>query len=75
MTATTSRLRALAALTVAGGLVLSGCASTPGTEPAGDSGSGATGAFPLTYEHMYGETVSESAPERVATWGWGATDA
>ena len=24
---------------------------------------------------MYGETVIESAPERVATWGWGATDA
>jgi iron complex transport system substrate-binding protein len=24
---------------------------------------------------MYGETTIESAPERIATWGWGATDA
>ncbi|HEX5857335.1 MAG TPA: ABC transporter substrate-binding protein [Microbacterium sp.] len=76
MTASPSRLRALAALTVAGGLVLSGCASNPGAEPAAaDSDSGSTGAFPVTFEHMYGETVIESTPERVATWGWGATDA
>ena len=45
------------------------------TEPADASDSGATGAFPVTFEHMYGETTIESAPERVATWGWGATDA
>ena len=28
-----------------------------------------------TFEHMYGETTIEQAPERIATWGWGATDA
>lgn len=67
---------ALGALAVAGALVLTGCAGTTADDtadspaPAGDSS-----AFPVTFEHLYGETTIESAPERVATWGWGATDA
>jgi iron complex transport system substrate-binding protein len=73
----TSRLGALAALAVAGGLVLSGCAGTPA--PASSDAAGAatasSDAFPVTFEHIYGETTIEEAPERVATWGWGATDA
>lgn len=75
MSAHTSRLSALAALTVAGGLVLSGCAGTtsPQTSPSADAET--ADAFPVTFEHMYGETTIEAAPERVATWGWGATDA
>lgn len=30
--------------------------------------------FPVTIEHAYGETVIESQPERVVTWGWVAHD-
>ncbi|WP_169582639.1 MULTISPECIES: ABC transporter substrate-binding protein [Microbacterium] len=76
MSALTSRLTALAALTVAGGLVLSGCAGTgePATSSIQDA-AGSSESFPVTFEHIYGETVIEEAPERVATWGWGATDA
>ncbi|MGA7148695.1 MAG: ABC transporter substrate-binding protein [Microbacterium sp.] len=76
MSAFSSRLSALAALTVAGGLVLSGCAGTAASDASGDGDTAAaTGAFPVTFEHMYGETTIEQAPERIATWGWGATDA
>lgn len=38
-------------------------------------GSGYAQAFPVTIEHVYGETVIEAQPERVATWAWGNTDA
>lgn len=77
MSALTSRLSALAALTVAGGLVLSGCAGTaePDTSDTSGAAAGPSASFPVTFEHIYGETVIEDAPERVATWGWGATDA
>ncbi len=30
---------------------------------------------PVTVEHAFGETTLEERPERVATWGWGSTDA
>ena len=36
---------------------------------------GATDAFPVTIPHVYGETVIESAPTRVVTWGWSTQDA
>jgi iron complex transport system substrate-binding protein len=77
MSALTSRLSALAALTVAGGLVLSGCAGTgaPASSGDDDATTGSSEGFPVTFEHMYGETTIDEAPERVATWGWGATDA
>jgi iron complex transport system substrate-binding protein len=70
------RLSALAAVGAAGALVLAGCASpTPeSSTPSGDAAA-ASDAFPVTFDHLYGETTIESAPERVATWGWGATDA
>ncbi len=32
-------------------------------------------AFPVTIEHVYGETVIPAQPERVVTWGWAAHDA
>lgn len=77
MSALTPRLGALVAFTVAGGLVLAGCAGTAEPETSGSTGEapGSAEAFPVTFEHMYGETTIEEAPERIATWGWGATDA
>ncbi|MFH8252470.1 ABC transporter substrate-binding protein [Microbacterium sp. B2969] len=74
-----SRLRSLAAaaaLTAVGALALSGCAGSAATEATASSApAGDASAFPVTFEHLYGETTIESAPERIATWGWGATDA
>ncbi len=29
----------------------------------------------MTIEHAFGETMIPEAPERVATWGWGSTEA
>ncbi|MEX5299751.1 iron-siderophore ABC transporter substrate-binding protein [Kocuria sp. CPCC 205292] len=67
------RVLAPAALLAAGALVLTGCSTGPaGGESAGGSASaeGATGEFPRTVEHEYGETTIEEAPERVATVSW-----
>ncbi|TDN93083.1 ABC transporter substrate-binding protein [Microbacterium sp. BK668] len=69
---------ALAAIAAAGALALSGCASPAGSAGSEETSSAAPGdssAFPVTFEHMYGETTIDAAPERIATWGWGATDA
>jgi len=77
MTSRVHPLGALAALTAVGALVLSGCAGSAEGET-GSSAPAAAGdssAFPVTFEHIYGETTIEAAPARVATWGWGATDA
>ncbi|WP_275002827.1 iron-siderophore ABC transporter substrate-binding protein [Promicromonospora iranensis] len=71
-------LAAAVGLVAASALALSGCASeTPAADGATPSanGSGATDEFPLTIEHALGETTIEEAPERVATWGWGSTEA
>ncbi|WP_460773995.1 ABC transporter substrate-binding protein [Microbacterium sp. GXF7504] len=68
-----TRWRGAAALVAVGALALTGCAGTAESET--DGAGGSTEGFPVTFEHMYGETTLEAAPERVATWGWGATDA
>lgn len=74
-------LAAAVGLVATSALALSGCASEApagdGTTPsASTSGaSGATDEFPVTIEHALGETTIEEAPERVATWGWGSTEA
>lgn len=71
-------LAAAVGLVAASALALAGCASEA---PAGNdatpsaNASGATDEFPLTIEHALGETTIEAAPERVATWGWGSTEA
>ncbi|PFG20221.1 iron-siderophore ABC transporter substrate-binding protein [Serinibacter salmoneus] len=52
-------------------------ATSGGAESATDfEGDGAaSGSFPVTIEHAYGETVIESAPERVASVAWGNHEA
>ena len=74
-------LTAVAGLAAAAALALTGCASgspsgetEASTEPSA-AASGATDEFPITIEHAFGETVIESEPQRVATWGWGSTEA
>ncbi|MEU4365214.1 iron-siderophore ABC transporter substrate-binding protein [Promicromonospora sp. NPDC023987] len=71
-------LAAAVGLVAASALALSGCASeaptADGATPSGNT-SDATDKFPLTIEHALGETTVEEAPERVATWGWGSTEA
>lgn len=74
-------LTAVAGLAAAAALALTGCASgTPSSETGASTepsaaASGATDEFPITIEHAFGETVIESEPQRVATWGWGSTEA
>ncbi|MGW9114019.1 iron-siderophore ABC transporter substrate-binding protein [Microbacterium sp. NPDC055683] len=69
--------RALAfAATIAAAAALTACA-TPAdetSESAAPADSAASGTFPVTVEHALGETTVESAPERVATIGWGNHD-
>ena len=59
-----------AAASVALALTLSACGSS--SDDAGSDGddSAATGAFPVTVQHVYGETTIESEPKRVATVAW-----
>lgn len=71
-------LTAVAGLVAASALALAGCSSaddaaTP--DASASAAAGATDEFPITIEHAFGETVIEEAPERVATWGWGSTEA
>lgn len=71
----TSRIRA-AALAAAALLALSLTACTPAADDGTAAGGGAAdGAFPVTIEHAFGETTIDERPERVVTWGWGATEA
>ena len=72
---TLSRWSAAVALVVAGGLALSGCAGGPAGTAGDAADAGVADGFPVTFEHIYGETTIDTVPERVATWGWGATDA
>jgi iron complex transport system substrate-binding protein len=63
-----------AAAVTALALTLAACAGAPAAETSADEGS-ETGPYPLTIPSALGDAVIESAPTRVATWGWGATDA
>jgi iron complex transport system substrate-binding protein len=69
------RTLAAVAATAATVLVLAGCAGTAEPEEDGDTAAAASDAFPVAIEHAFGETEIAEAPERVATWGWGSTEA
>ncbi|WP_222264629.1 hypothetical protein [Modestobacter marinus] len=60
---------------LAAALVGTSCGS--GSEAPADAAaaSEATGAFPTTIEHTFGETTIEEQPQDVVTWGFGSTDA
>lgn len=55
-------------------LLLAGCASSaPTAEPS--TSDAASGSFPVTIDHAFGETVIPTQPKRVVTWGWSSADA
>jgi iron complex transport system substrate-binding protein len=54
---------------------LAGCGGSGDDEPAVGDDDAATGSFPVTIEHAFGETVVDREPTRVVTWGWGSADA
>ncbi|QZY28928.1 iron-siderophore ABC transporter substrate-binding protein [Nocardioides coralli] len=60
-----------AATAAATALVLAGCGSATSSEAGDDDvAAGSADAFPVTIEHVYGETTIEAKPERVATVAW-----
>jgi iron complex transport system substrate-binding protein len=73
VTKKTLAVAAAAAVTL---LALAGCS---GGESAAETSASASGAssdtFPVTIEHVFGETTIPEQPTRVVTWGWGSSDA
>ncbi|WP_101847667.1 iron-siderophore ABC transporter substrate-binding protein [Zhihengliuella sp. ISTPL4] len=66
----TSRLLALGAA-AALAVTLSACSSSaPESTASAGSNPGSDDAFPVTIEHVYGETTIDEKPERVATIAW-----
>jgi iron complex transport system substrate-binding protein len=62
------------ALGLSASMLLAGCAGS--SQPAASGGEeAASGEFPVTLEHAFGETTIEQEPTRVATWGWASADA
>lgn len=70
----TRRMLAFAGATMAVLLALGGCNAQP-SAPAEDPSVTAGAGFPVTIKHAFGETTIDTAPKRIITWGWGATDA
>jgi iron complex transport system substrate-binding protein len=65
-----NRPAAATAVLAVAAIALAGCASAA-ADTAADTADDSSGAgFPVTIEHAYGETVIDSAPERVATVAW-----
>lgn len=67
------RTIAVIAAAAAAAFALAGCSTAAPDESGATAAS--DGAFPVTIEHAFGETEIAAAPERVATWGWGSTEA
>ncbi|MBE1877815.1 iron-siderophore ABC transporter substrate-binding protein [Myceligenerans pegani] len=68
-------LTAAAGLLAASALALAGCASPAPEDDAAPAAEETADQFPITIEHALGTTTIEEAPTRVATWGWGSTEA
>ncbi|QAY63037.1 iron-siderophore ABC transporter substrate-binding protein [Xylanimonas allomyrinae] len=71
-------LSVLTALATVTALALSGCSSSTPDAPASPTeatAGDATDAFPVTVTSALGDATIESEPQRVATWGWGSTEA
>jgi iron complex transport system substrate-binding protein len=64
----TPRAIAATAAVALASLVLSACGSDAETDD--ETGAAADAAFPVTIQHVFGETVIEEKPERVATVAW-----
>ncbi|KAA9110839.1 ABC transporter substrate-binding protein [Microbacterium rhizomatis] len=75
MTRPRTRLALAIAATAAAAFALAGCAGTASTSPTASAGAVAQIGFPVTIDSALGSTTIEAAPTRIATWGWGATDA
>lgn len=56
-------------------LSLAACGQDDSDSDSGTTTLEVTDEFPVTIEHAFGETVVEEEPKRVATWGWGSTEA
>ncbi|TIC81501.1 iron-siderophore ABC transporter substrate-binding protein [Nocardioides sp. GY 10113] len=56
-------------------LTLAACGSDDSATATAATAGEAADVFPITLENFYGETVIEAEPTRVATWGWGSTEA
>lgn len=63
----------LAAIAGVTALLLSGCAAGSAAPTSSESAAG--DGFPVTITSALGDATITKKPERIATWGWGATDA
>ncbi|MPQ98293.1 ABC transporter substrate-binding protein [Modestobacter sp. I12A-02628] len=70
----TRPVRLVAPLAVAA-LLVTGCGSSESDTDSSAAGGSSSGAFPVTIEHTFGETVIDEQPVDVVTWGFGSTDA
>lgn len=52
---------------------LAACSSSPDSDEA-VSGQASSGSYPVTVEHVYGETTIDDKPERIVTLGWYSQD-
>lgn len=66
-------LQAVAALALA--FPLAACGSDSESDAAGDSTSSGSAYAPVSITHAFGTTEITERPTRVATWGWGSSDA
>ncbi|MFW6870318.1 iron-siderophore ABC transporter substrate-binding protein [Nocardioides sp. CPCC 206347] len=56
-------------------LALAACGQESDDKDSGTTTLEATDSFPITIEHAFGKTEITEEPQRVATWGWGSTEA